>query len=120
MYDVIFVVPIGVPRNVNVTITSPTTVTVTWNSPVLQHQNGIIQYYVIRISSVETGLTNTHTTELTTFTFSELHPFYTYNCKVSAVTIGSGPSVNISFTTPQDGKNSGALNYWFNFINFSS
>ena len=109
-----FVVPIGAPRNVNVTITSPTTVTVTWNSPVLQHQNGIIQYYIIRISNVETGLTNTHTTEITIFTFSELHPFYTYYCEVSAVTIGSGPSVNASFTTPEDGKNSDALNYWFN------
>ena len=32
-----------------------------------------------------------------------LHPYYTYQCNISAETIGPGPAANISVTTYQEG-----------------
>ena len=33
-----------------------------------------------------------------------LHPYYTYQCSISAETIGPGPAENISVTTHQGGE----------------
>ena len=34
---------------------------------------------------------------------NSLHPYYTYQCNISAETIGPGPAANVSITTHQEG-----------------
>ena len=64
---------------------------------------GDVRDYTVRILELDTGLVrdirsaNTYITVL-------VHPDYSYNCSVSAVTVGRGPfSAVVSVTTPQDG-----------------
>lgn len=42
---------------------------------------------------------------VTEATIGPLHPYYTYNCMISAVTVGEGPpSTQIAVRTDEDGK----------------
>ena len=76
-----------------------------WDPPPAQHHNGLIESYVILCMELDTdGAETLHTTRTTSITISGLHPFYTYNCNVSAVTVDDGPfSDTISITTLEDG-----------------
>ena len=83
-----------------------TTVYLAWEPPPSDTTNGIIREYIIHVS-VPTDTTDNfmEVSNATFHTLSNLHPFYTYEIKVAAVTIGPGPYSNASIvTTPQDGK----------------
>ena len=99
--------PSGPPLNstaVTSTITS-TGFSLQWSEPAIDEQNGIIKYYVIRVTELETGNTFENTSNSTSFSYFSLHPYYTYQCKVAAYTVGLGPFTNvISVTTLEDGK----------------
>lgn len=43
------------------------------------------------------------TTTSTTHTLTGLHPYYTYVCSVSAVTVGEGPEAIVTVQMPEDG-----------------
>ena len=52
-----------------------------------------------------TGLQSYHNTTDTNAALSSLHPYYTYECSVAAVTVSYGPfSVSISIQTEEAGK----------------
>lgn len=81
-----------------------------WSSPPLNEQNGIIVYYQVNITEVETGNEISLLSPDTFITVPFLHPFYTYVCIVSAVTVIEGPySDEFIITTPQDGNLVGLL-----------
>ena len=69
-------------------------------------QNGIIEQYAINITEVETGRLLSLFSSTTTVNVTSLHPYYTYNCAIAAVTsIGAGPYTSvITVVTHQDGK----------------
>ncbi len=76
-----------------------------WLPPESSKQNGIIQNYIVSISeSISDILISTQIIADTNATIADLHPYYSYEIQVSAVTIASGPITEILFTTEEDGK----------------
>ena len=99
-------VPSGTPTNVQGVAISSTSIRLTWEPPQPGDQNGVIQAYNITITEVVTGrmmyFRESGIDSILIVNF--LHPYYTYQCSISAETIGPGPAVNISVTTHQGGK----------------
>lgn len=87
----------------NITSTS---VTLSWEPPASNLQNGVIRHYLIQVLESETGLSYTYqTTAHTVFIVGDLHPYYTYTFSVQAVTVAAGPlSTSRSLRTLEDGK----------------
>ena len=76
-----------------------------WDPPSYEEQNGVIQYYVIRITELETGNVYQYTRYTTHITLFTLHPAYTYLFQVAAYTVGLGPySEYFNITLAEDGK----------------
>ena len=78
---------------------------INWSQPLPEEQNGIIRSYLVNITVSDTGQHIQLTTNNTTITAENLHPFYNYHCSVAAVTIALGPYTEAHvLQTPQDGK----------------
>lgn len=93
---------------------SSTSLSVSWDPPALDAQNGIITEYRVNITELETGNVISLTSFNTIITVQFLHPYYTYVCVVSAVTNAEGPSSEeLVITTPQDGKKIYMLMYMY-------
>ena len=76
-----------------------------WSPPESQYQNGVVDYYLITVLEVETGVVTNYTSLSTTYYISSLHPAYTYQCMVAAYTVGLGPfSSYIVVTTAEHGQ----------------
>ena len=99
-------VPTGTPTNVQVVAISSSSIRLTWEPPRPEDQNGIIMAYNITITEAETRRVTYFRKEGTgsLLIVNFLHPFYTYQCSISAETIGPGPPAFASVTTHQEGK----------------
>ena len=99
-------VPSDTPTNLQGLAISSTSIRLTWEPPRPEDQNGIIQAYNITIVEVPTGRMMYFREDGmdSLLTVNSLHPYYTYQCSISAETIGSGPAANISVTTHQGGE----------------
>ena len=64
-----------------------------WDPLSLHDANGRIRSYTIQCTELETDrkFEERSTKTETNITLRELHPYYTYNCSVAAVTVGRGP-----------------------------
>ena len=51
----------------------------------------------------ETGTVFYNITTSISIIISNLHPYYTYKCTVSAVTIGNGPVASLVIQMPEEG-----------------
>ena len=81
-----------------------TTIQLQWEPPAVADQNGVIHSYLINISVAETGSVFQLTSETTALNISGLHPYYTYNLTVAAVTIGPGPfGAVLTIQLPENG-----------------
>lgn len=83
----------------------PRAITLSWDPPSPNQQNGILRSYLISLESEM----DTHTQSVAAFHRSVrvngLRPYMEYNCTIRAVTIGVGPSSSpILRTTFEDGK----------------
>ena len=100
-----YTAPSSSPQNVSIMALSSTSLSVSWDPPSFDSQNGIITEYRINITELETGNVISLISFNTFITVQFLHPYYTYVCVVSAVTNAEGPpSEEVVITTPQDGK----------------
>ena len=73
----------------------------------MEQQHGVLQEYRITVAEIETSTVFTISSEpeLTEAIIGPLHPYYTYNCTILAVTVGEGPpSTVITVRTEEDGK----------------
>ena len=100
------VVPSSPPNDVTVTLQSSSVVFITWSAPDKSHQNGVIQHYILSLLEEETGWLREETSPGTNVTIAHLHPSFTYTMNISAVTIGIGAKLTLSFQMPEDGKQS--------------
>ena len=76
-----------------------------WNPPPFEHQNGLIRMYIINVTEVDTGAQFQYTSVNTQYTLRSLHPNYTYEFVIEAVTVAPGPPTSeFSIQTSQDGK----------------
>ena len=101
-----FAVPSSPPNDVTVTIQSSSVVLITWSAPDKSHQNGVIQHYVLSLFEEETGWLREEFSSGTNITIADLHPSFAYTMNISAVTIGVGAKLTLSFQMPEDGKQS--------------
>ena len=78
-----------------------------WDPPLPEEQNGIIQHYVLDITVFQTGGQRQVVSDnSTSFSIDQLHPYYDYSFTVSAATsIGTGPKTE-AFTvrTLEEGR----------------
>lgn len=79
--------------------------TLTWAPPPIEETNGVIRNYVIAVTEIDTGRVFTENSNTTQVTLAGLHPFYTYECRIAAETVGIGPySTQIVLQLSEDGK----------------
>ena len=89
------------------------TVHLSWDAPLGDH-NGRIREYTVNVTELETGREFQLIATTTFIEITSLHPFYTYEWQVSAVTIDKGPYTTLSVVmTSEDGKN-----YWCSVTTF--
>ena len=97
--------PSGPPQNLSVVTVNSRTLLLSWDPPIPEEQNGIIEQYIVTVSSTEEEDSYQLETNFTELKITELHPHYTYSLTVAAVTIATGPFCEPQTTTmPQDGK----------------
>jgi len=95
---------------VSTTSVTSTAVTLRWDPPSTELHNGLIRHYIVVVYEVNTGLNDTLQTSNTLFSIGDLHPFYTYQVEIGAVTVLPGPlSPPITFNTLQDGEHAFTL-----------
>ena len=100
------VVPSSPPVRLQGNAVNSTTIQLQWEPPALADQNGVIRSYYINISVAETGSVFQLTSASNTLNISGLHPYYTYNFTVAAVTIGPGPyGAVLTIQLPENGLN---------------
>ena len=98
--------PTGPPLNVDATPVNSTSVTISWNPPALENQNGVITGYVINLTlTVGSGDISQYSSSSDNITVGSLHPFTTYDFTVAAQTsVGTGPyTTSSTVMTPEDG-----------------
>ena len=102
-------VPTVAPQSVEAVAVSSSSIRITWIPPLPEQQNGVIRAYHINVSEVQDGngdgaMMQFETDGLTTiFIVNSLHPYYIYRIKISAYTVGLGPSVSVEERTHTDG-----------------
>ena len=83
----------------------PRGISLTWDPPLLHHQNGVIREYLINISEPLFGYYDQLSTNQTQITLANLRPNRTYTCAITAVTTAPGPYTEpITVSTDSDGK----------------
>lgn len=98
-------VPTGAPTSLVAVQATTNSLTLSWDPPPFDQQNGLIRYYIINITDVTNGSSFEMTTNTTRTTIFNLRPFFTYNCSVAAFTVDKGPiSTHVVVTLPQAGQ----------------
>ena len=101
-------VPSAPPRNLSVISMNSTTLTLSWDPPPFHQINGYIRHYIVVVTEHETTSEFQEQPTNTQVTIQSLHPYYTYACRVAAVTTGPGPYTgNLTIQLPEDGKITG-------------
>ena len=97
--------PTAPPTNLSVISVNSTTMILSWDLPPFDQINGYIRHYVVTVTEHETTLEFQEEPTNTQVTLQSLHPYYTYTCRVAAVTTGPGPYTgNVTIQLPEDGK----------------
>ena len=73
------------------TAVTSSSVDLSWSPPPTEHHNGIIRQYTVRVVVQDTGEIYSHSTAQLSITVGDLHPYYTYNFSIAAVTVAPGP-----------------------------
>ena len=99
-------VPNGSPQNIIATDLLSRSVTLTWNPPLPEYQNGNITAYFINATVVGSEEMFQLVSPFTILEIDTLTPYTTYSILIAASTVvGSGPfSTVLTIQTPQDGK----------------
>ena len=78
-----------------------------WEPPQEDLHHGELREYVITFLEIETSTSSQVSSDpdVTEVIIGPLHPYYTYYCTISAVTVGEGPPTTvITVRTEEDGK----------------
>ena len=104
--NLFFSAPSSPPQSPYGNAMGSTGISLFWNPPPADAQNGIIARYMISVTEVETGRSFSLFSATTSLNVTSLHPFYTYNFTIAAVTtVGDGPYTrSITIVTLQDGR----------------
>ena len=104
-YVIFLTAPSSPPTNIAVANASSDSFLLSWDPPPVEDINGVIRYYMTRVTEVETGRTFIVTSNITLLELNGLHPFYMYTSAVAAQTVALGPySSAISVRLGEEGK----------------
>lgn len=107
-------VPTSAPLGLRAVATGSHSLLLTWEPPPLEHRNGRIREYKVKLEEIETGDILELASASTQVNVSNLHPFYNYKCSVAAETIGVGPfSEDIRVQTDEYSK---SVAFYFIFL----
>lgn len=84
-----------------------THVYINWDPPPAEQHHGELIEYLINVIEFETfnSVLVSSAPDVTEAIIGPLHPYYTYNFTISAVTVGEGPpSTVITVRTEEDGR----------------
>ena len=82
----------GYVENFTIISISATSITLSWNEPPQDQQNGVITGYIINFLALDDYSTFNLTTTSTSLTVNTLEPYHTYVCIIAAETAaGTGP-----------------------------
>ena len=96
--------PTSPPTNLTVEEFTSDSISLSWNPPPFEEQNGLIRQYFLIITRIDTGMSFQQTSNATETTILSLHPFSTYIVAVAAETIDVGLfSESIVVSLPEDG-----------------
>ena len=94
---IIAAVPTAPPEELSAIVTADSLVLM-WSPPPFEQTNGLIQFYALTITELDTGRVYTSTSVRVVTEIGDLHPYYTYHCAIAAYTIGIGPYSDTNFT----------------------
>ena len=99
-------VPSGIPGELFVSHSLPTSAQLSWTPIPEGKQNDTITGYTVRVKGPDsTQEIPVMDGNATSYDVSKLRPYTTYTFSVSAITeAGAGPPIIVSSTTPQGGK----------------
>ena len=105
-YDCCFhIAPSSAPYNLLATSISSTSFILQWQTPSSSLLNGELTGFNVIVEELNTGTTYQNFTVTPSILLSYLHPYYTYNCSVTSITISAGPYSDIIMVqTSQAGK----------------
>ena len=87
-------------------------IALSWSAPLFEDCNGVIRHYIVNVTELETGYEFGEVTTHMARTYSSLHPYYTYEFSVYAVTVGAGPAAEpVRVTTMEDSRHRHSLDY---------
>ena len=98
--------PSNTPQNITIFLLNATSAEIHWDPPPFEERNGIIQFYTLFITEVDTSrVIEQLRTENTSATLQRFRPFRAYQFVVAANTIvGLGPFSNPAiFQMPESG-----------------
>ena len=96
--------PTSPPTNLTVEEFTSDSISLSWNPPPFEEQNGLIQQYFLTITRNESGMSFQQTSNATETTILSLHPFSTYIIAVAAETVDVGPfTEGLVVRLPEDG-----------------
>jgi len=97
--------PSAPPQNVTTLVINSTSISVFWNPPPFDDQNGVITSYRVIVTNQNTTVASA-TINSTSFVVNNLQEFQQYSIEVAAMTaVGIGPFSNpISDQTLEDGE----------------
>jgi len=111
-------VPASSPQNTVGTAPTSRSISLQWDPPPIEDQNGIIMLYQIDVTEVESGRLLQYTSNETSITVFDLHPFYTYQWVVSAATaVGYGPFTETSIVITLEDCKLYRLDFGINTLN---
>lgn len=98
--------PSAAPSNLSGSAVNSTHISLSWEPPADDQINGRVRSYLISVREVETDTQFTLEAGLVQeYTIGSLHPYYLYECSVTAVTISPGPYTDVlAIRMEQDGK----------------
>jgi hypothetical protein len=109
--------PSGHPSNSSGIALNSTHIHLTWDPPPRNQTHGEIQEYRITIVEYETENVTVHVSENTELVVGPLHPYYTYNCSVQAVTVELGPPIIILVRTQEAAPSAPPTSFEIDVIN---
>lgn len=102
----------GAPRNLNLRARSPTELRASWLAPDERNNNGVILGYRLTLRDLQSQESSVVTTTSVTYTWSGLHPYYSYSVSIAAATsAGHGPGLNARIEMPEAGEFVDQKNY---------
>ncbi len=100
-------VPSAPPQNLVVTLTTSSSISISWNPPPFEQQNGLIRYYLVYLTDINGNTLELQTNDNSTdFTIENVVPVHNnYTVSLAAFTIGVGPSSSaLTISLPESGK----------------